>query len=113
MSRLVVPFLLFIPANPYPFTYHTRTFTMATKTATKKNTKNPMPLLAKAQAVNPHKGGWNKDIAQALETELHDYLVAEKPIPDTLLNLLGDYGPLAGWKNVAKLIDASFSGTIK
>lgn len=93
---------------------------MATKTATKKTvakktaSKSLTPLLDQAKAVNPHKPEWNRAVADALQTELKAVLNSQQWTPDELLHFLADYGPLSGWKDVAKLIVKRFDGeTVK
>lgn len=75
------------------------------KPAAKKNVK-VAPLLEAAQAANPHKGanGWSKEAAAALLGELNERLSKAVPTSDQALTWLAQYGPLAGWKEVAKTI---------
>lgn len=79
---------------------------MTTKTALKKiAAKNGTPLLDAAKLANPHKPEWSKEAAAALEAELKTMLETTPALSQaTLLRYLREYGPVAGWKNVAKLI---------
>lgn len=87
---------------------------MATKTASKtvKTSKSKTPLLDAAKAANPHKGpdGWNKDAAAVLLTEALT-TIAPGMAASEVGNVLAVYGPLAGWKNLAKAIAKKLTGT--